>query len=65
MRVAFTGVSHGHLPLHLDPVPATRGVVVAGAADPHPPAAERAAAQSAAMDLVDSAYRIAPLPAGQ
>jgi len=40
MKVAFTGASHWHLPLYLDPLVALPGVTLAGMADPDPARAE-------------------------
>ncbi len=53
MRIAFTGVSHWHLPLYLDPVLAEPGLDVVAVHDPDPAVADRVAAQTGASAWTD------------
>ena len=52
-RVAFTGVSHWHIPLYLDPAIASPGMQVVGVADPDRAAAEKVAAQAGCTAWTD------------
>ncbi len=53
MRVAFTGVSHWHLPLYLDPVLELPDVLVAGVADPDPAVAASVAERVGSRGFAD------------
>ncbi len=53
MRIAFTGVSHWHLPLYLDPVLAEPGLNVVAVSDPDPAVAEHIAAHTGAAAFTD------------
>jgi predicted dehydrogenase len=53
MRVAFTGVSHWHLPLYLEPVLANSGLRVVGVADPDIDVAAEVAARAATRPWAD------------
>ena len=52
-RVAFTGVSHWHIPLYLDPAIASPDMDVVGVADPDPAYADKVAAQAACPAWTD------------